>query len=165
MLLTIDVGNTHTVLGLFDGEEIVEHWRISTDARRTADELAVLLQGLDIGDELHERRMGELQGGQKVRVLLAQALFGNPEALLLDEPTNYLDLDSIHWLEDFLNRFSRQAGYGAGDIQGRVIEIGGDDYARRFASGDGTTIDVLHVSAENPKATVVGDLVTSTPTT
>jgi type III pantothenate kinase len=46
MLLTIDAGNTHTVLGLFDGEEIVEHWRISTDARRTADELAVLLQGL-----------------------------------------------------------------------------------------------------------------------
>lgn len=46
MLLTIDVGNTHTVLGLFDGEEIVEHWRISTDSRRTADELAVLLQGL-----------------------------------------------------------------------------------------------------------------------
>ncbi|MGP4109913.1 type III pantothenate kinase [Streptomyces sp. 4N509B] len=46
MLLTIDVGNTHTVLGLFDGEEIVEHWRVSTDHRRTADELAVLLQGL-----------------------------------------------------------------------------------------------------------------------
>ncbi len=50
--------------------------------------------------------MSELQGGQKVRVLLAQALFGNPEALLLDEPTNYLDLDSIHWLEDFLNRYN-----------------------------------------------------------
>jgi type III pantothenate kinase len=46
MLLTIDVGNTHTVLGLFDGEEIVEHWRVSTDPRRTADELAVLIQGL-----------------------------------------------------------------------------------------------------------------------
>jgi type III pantothenate kinase len=46
VLLTIDVGNTHTVLGLFDGDEIVEHWRISTDPRRTADELAVLLQGL-----------------------------------------------------------------------------------------------------------------------
>ncbi|MEE1942597.1 type III pantothenate kinase [Streptomyces sp. TRM 70361] len=46
MLLTIDVGNTHTVLGLFDGDEIVEHWRISTDPRRTADEWAVLLQGL-----------------------------------------------------------------------------------------------------------------------
>jgi len=59
MLLTIDVGNTHTVLGLFDGEEIVEHWRISTDARRTADELAVLLQGLMgmhplLGEELGE---------------------------------------------------------------------------------------------------------------
>src|SRR6201989_519048 len=67
---------------------------------------AVLLQGLDIPDELHERKMSELQGGQKVRVLLAQALFGNPEALLLDEPTNYLDLESIHWLEDFLTRYS-----------------------------------------------------------
>jgi ATPase subunit of ABC transporter with duplicated ATPase domains len=66
---------------------------------------AVLLQGLDIPDELHERKMSELQGGQKVRVLLAQALFGSPAALLLDEPTNHLDLDSIHWLEDFLNRY------------------------------------------------------------
>ena len=46
MLLTIDVGNTHTVLGLFDGDEIIEHWRISTDPRRTADELPVLLKGL-----------------------------------------------------------------------------------------------------------------------
>ena len=46
--------------------------------------------------------MGELQGGQKVRVLLAQALFGNPPALLLDEPTNHLDLDSVHWLQDYL---------------------------------------------------------------
>src|ERR1700723_3387131 len=67
---------------------------------------AILLQGLDIPDELHERTMSELQGGQKVRVLLAQALFGNPEALLLDEPTNYLDLESIHWLEDFLVRYN-----------------------------------------------------------
>jgi len=67
---------------------------------------AVLLQGLDIPDEVHERKMSELQGGQKVRVLLAQALFGNPQALLLDEPTNYLDLDSIHWLENFLNRYN-----------------------------------------------------------
>jgi ATPase subunit of ABC transporter with duplicated ATPase domains len=67
---------------------------------------AVLLQGLDIPDELHERKMSELQGGQKVRVLLAQALFGNPQALLLDEPTNYLDLESIHWLQDFLTRYT-----------------------------------------------------------
>ncbi|HZI82196.1 MAG TPA: ATP-binding cassette domain-containing protein, partial [Vicinamibacterales bacterium] len=66
---------------------------------------AVLLQGLDIPDELHERKMAELQGGQKVRVLLAQALFGTPTALLLDEPTNHLDLDSIHWLEGFLQRY------------------------------------------------------------
>jgi ATPase subunit of ABC transporter with duplicated ATPase domains len=56
-------------------------------------------------DELHERTMAELQGGQKVRVLLAQALFGQPEALLLDEPTNHLDLDSIHWLREFLVRY------------------------------------------------------------
>jgi ATPase subunit of ABC transporter with duplicated ATPase domains len=49
--------------------------------------------------------MGELQGGQKLRVLLAQALFGNPQALLLDEPTNHLDLDSIHWLQGFLNNY------------------------------------------------------------
>jgi ATPase subunit of ABC transporter with duplicated ATPase domains len=66
---------------------------------------AVLLQGLDIADALHERRMSELQGGQKVRVLLAQALFGHPEALLLDEPTNHLDLDSIHWLKELLVRY------------------------------------------------------------
>ncbi len=67
---------------------------------------AILLQGLDIPDEVHERKMSELQGGQKVRVLLAQALFGDPEALLLDEPTNYLDLESVHWLQDFLLRYS-----------------------------------------------------------
>ncbi|MDP9038135.1 MAG: ATP-binding cassette domain-containing protein [Acidobacteriota bacterium] len=67
---------------------------------------AILLQGLDIEDALHDRKMSELQGGQKVRVLLAQALFGDPQALLLDEPTNYLDLDSILWLQDFLVRYN-----------------------------------------------------------
>src|SRR5215475_6511259 len=66
---------------------------------------AILLDGLDIPSELHERKMGELQGGQKVRVLLAQALFGNPSALLLDEPTNNLDLDSVHWLQKYLNDY------------------------------------------------------------
>src|SRR5690349_19870594 len=75
------------------------------DGYEAESNAAVLLQGLDIPDELHGRKMGELQGGQKVRVLLAQALFGNPQALLLDEPTNHLDLDSIHWLEDFLIRY------------------------------------------------------------
>jgi len=66
---------------------------------------AVLLDGLDIPEELHNRTMRELQGGQKVRVLLAQALFGGPQALLLDEPTNHLDLDSVHWLQDYLMRY------------------------------------------------------------
>src|ERR1700741_3362504 len=72
------------------------------DGYTAESDAAILLQGLDIPDELHERKMGELQGGQKVRVLLAQALFGKPEALMLDEPTHYLDLESIHWLQDFL---------------------------------------------------------------
>jgi ATPase subunit of ABC transporter with duplicated ATPase domains len=66
---------------------------------------AILLDGLDIPESMHERKMGELQGGQKVRVLLAQALFGNPEILLLDEPTNNLDLDSVHWLQDYLRAY------------------------------------------------------------
>ncbi len=66
---------------------------------------AVLLDGLGVESLLHERKMGELQGGQKVRVLLAQALFGNPAALLLDEPTNHLDLDSVHWLQDYLREY------------------------------------------------------------
>ena len=66
---------------------------------------AILLDGLDIPEVMHERKMGELQGGQKVRVLLAQALFGNPDVLLLDEPTNNLDLDSVHWLQDYLNAY------------------------------------------------------------
>jgi ATPase subunit of ABC transporter with duplicated ATPase domains len=64
-----------------------------------------LLDGLGIESELHERKMGELQGGQKVRVLLAQALFGSPTALLLDEPTNNLDLDSVHWLQKYLSEY------------------------------------------------------------
>jgi ATPase subunit of ABC transporter with duplicated ATPase domains len=72
------------------------------DGYTAESDAAVLLDGLDIPETIHERKMGELQGGQKVRVLLAQALFGKPQALLLDEPTNYLDLDSIHWLQDFL---------------------------------------------------------------
>jgi ATPase subunit of ABC transporter with duplicated ATPase domains len=75
------------------------------DGYAAESDAAILLQGLDISDELHGRTMAELQGGQKVRVLLAQALFGHPKALLLDEPTNHLDLDSIHWLIDFLVRY------------------------------------------------------------
>jgi ATPase subunit of ABC transporter with duplicated ATPase domains len=68
-------------------------------------EAAVLLSGLGIPEELRQKKMKELDGGDKVRVLLAKALFGNPDILLLDEPTNHLDLKSIAWLEDFLSRF------------------------------------------------------------
>jgi ATPase subunit of ABC transporter with duplicated ATPase domains len=75
------------------------------DGYSADSDAAVLLQGLDIADDLHERTMAELQGGQKVRVLLAQALYGGPDALLLDEPTNHLDLDSIHWLQQVLGRY------------------------------------------------------------
>ncbi len=68
-------------------------------------EAAVLLNGLGIPEALRHRKMKELEGGEKVRVLLAQVLFGNPDVLLLDEPTNHLDLKSIAWLEEFLSRF------------------------------------------------------------
>ena len=72
------------------------------DGYSAESDAAVLLQGLDIGDTWHGRKMGELQGGQKMRILLAQALFGHPEALLLDEPTNHLDLDSLRAVEEML---------------------------------------------------------------
>lgn len=68
-------------------------------------EASILLDGLGIGQAEQERKMSELQGGLKLRVLLAQSLFGKPDALLLDEPTNSLDLDSIIWLENFLLKY------------------------------------------------------------
>lgn len=68
-------------------------------------EAGALLEGVGIPTDLHDRRMGSLEAAQKVRILLAQALFGNPDILLLDEPTNQLDLETITWLEDFLARF------------------------------------------------------------
>ena len=68
-------------------------------------EASTLLSGLGISDELHEKKMAELSGNEKVKVLLAQALFGNPDILLLDEPTNHLDIQSINWLEEFLINF------------------------------------------------------------
>lgn len=66
---------------------------------------AEMLNGLGITPELHDKKMSELGGNEKVRVLLAQALFGEPNILLLDEPTNHLDMESIKWLEDFLAGF------------------------------------------------------------
>ncbi|USK58343.1 ABC-F family ATP-binding cassette domain-containing protein [Peribacillus asahii] len=68
-------------------------------------EAAILLKGLGIGEDLHYKKMAELTGGDKVKVLLAQALFGKPDVLLLDEPTNHLDLKAIQWLEEFLINF------------------------------------------------------------
>ncbi|MDM5333575.1 ATP-binding cassette domain-containing protein [Ureibacillus composti] len=68
-------------------------------------EAATLLNGLGIGDELHYMQMADLEGSDKVKVLLAQALFGKPDVLLLDEPTNHLDLKAIKWLEEFLINF------------------------------------------------------------
>ena len=70
-------------------------WEAESDAEN-------LLNGLGIGTEFHYAQMSTLLGAQKVKVLLAQALFGNPDILLLDEPTNHLDLDAISWLEEFL---------------------------------------------------------------
>ena len=85
-------------------------WEAESDA-------ATLLNGLGIETELHYTQMADLTGSQKVKVLLAQALFGNPDILLLDEPTNHLDLPAIEWLEDFLL-----------DYEGTVIVVSHDRY-------------------------------------
>ncbi len=76
----------------------MDGWDADTNA-------AMLLNGLGIDAELHTAQMSDLDGSQKVKVLLAKALFGNPDILLLDEPTNHLDLDAINWLEEFLINF------------------------------------------------------------
>ena len=76
----------------------MDGWNAESDA-------ATLLSNLGIEEGLHEKLMKELSGNQKVRVLLAQALFGNPDVLLMDEPTNDLDVETIRWLEDFLAGF------------------------------------------------------------
>lgn len=83
-------------------------WESESDASK-------LLQGLGIGEELHYMLMGELGGNEKVKILLAQALFGNPDVVLLDEPTNHLDITAINWLEDFLL-----------DYEGTVIVVSHD---------------------------------------
>ena len=77
----------------------MDGWEAESDA-------ATLLNGLGISTELHYSEMKELNGNEKVKVLLARALFGNPDILLLDEPTNHLDLDAIAWLEEFLINFN-----------------------------------------------------------
>lgn len=76
----------------------LDGWNAESDA-------AILLSGLGIKEDLHYKQMSELSGKEKVRVMLAQALYGNPDNLLLDEPTNDLDLDTVEWLEDYLSDF------------------------------------------------------------
>ena len=76
----------------------MDGWNAEPDA-------AALLSGLGIDVSSHEKPMKELNGNQKVRVLLAQAIFGNPDFLILDEPTNDLDIQTVTWLEDFLLNF------------------------------------------------------------
>ena len=76
----------------------LEGWNAEADA-------AALLSGLGIREDRHQMLMRDLSGNEKVRVLLAKALFGNPDNLLLDEPTNDLDLDTVAWLEDYLSKF------------------------------------------------------------
>ena len=77
----------------------MDGWNAESDAEQ-------LLNGLGIPTEMHYMQMADLNGSEKVKVLLAQALFGNPDILLLDEPTNHLDLDAIAWLEEFLINFN-----------------------------------------------------------
>ena len=74
----------------------LDGWNAESDA-------AALLSGLGIKEDLHYKLMGELSGKEKVRVMLAQALFGNPDNLLLDEPTNDLDMETVTWLEEYLS--------------------------------------------------------------
>ncbi len=76
----------------------LDGWNAESDA-------AALLSGLGIKEDLHYKLMGELSGKEKVRVMLAQALFGNPDNLLLDEPTNDLDMETVTWLEEYLSNF------------------------------------------------------------
>ncbi len=73
-------------------------WEAESDAQ-------ILLKGLGIHEDLHDKLMSDLSGSEKVKVLLAQALFGSPDILLLDEPTNHLDIQAIQWLEEFLINF------------------------------------------------------------
>lgn len=90
----IKAGELEGIFAEMDG------WNAESDA-------ATLLSNLGIKEEFHHRQLKELDGNQKVRVLLAQALFGNPDILLLDEPTNDLDLETIGWLEDFLADYEK----------------------------------------------------------
>ena len=87
------------------------------DGWSAESEASSLLQGLGVGTDLHQKKVSELTGNEKVKVLLAQALFGNPDILILDEPTNHLDVRAVKWLQEFL-----------GDFEGTVIVVSHDRY-------------------------------------
>ena len=99
-------------------------WEAESDA-------ATLLNGLGIEPDLHYTLMGDLNGNEKVKVLLARALFGNPDILLLDEPTNHLDLGAIEWLEEFLINF-----------ENTVIVVSHDRY---FLNKVCTHLSLIHI--------------------
>ena len=121
VIRTVLMGNAHLVEimdekeALYSKEEFTEEdgMRISVleeefaemDGWSAESDAEILLNALGIHNEFHGKLMKELTGEQKVKVLLAQALFGNPDILLLDEPTNHLDVAAIHWLEEFLLDF------------------------------------------------------------
>ncbi|MFM8313948.1 MAG: ABC-F family ATP-binding cassette domain-containing protein [Deltaproteobacteria bacterium] len=92
-----------------DGDRASELETLFTDLEgwEAESNAAILLSGLGIPTDLHNKKMRELADGDKVKVLLAQALFGKPDILLLDEPTNHLDVDAIEWLEDFIMAFEK----------------------------------------------------------
>ena len=105
------------------------------DGYTAEPDAAILLEGLGVSQDMHEQPMANLQGDLKLRVLLAQSLFGKPDALLLDEPTNHLDLDAIRWLQDFLSSY-----------QGVLVVISHD---RRFLN------DVCDVIADIDYQTII----------
>ncbi len=121
VLDTVIMGHQHLYDVLKERDEIYEKEEMTDEDGYRVSELeeevgelngyeaetnaAKLLAGIGIAKELHEKQMKELEGGEKVKVLLAQALFDNPDILLLDEPTNHLDIESVRWLEDFLLNF------------------------------------------------------------
>ena len=122
-------------LGELEGEFAdMDGWNAESDAE-------IMLNGLGITTEYHDMYMRDLDGNQKVKVLLAQALFGNPDILLLDEPTNHLDLKSIRWLENFLLNFKNTVivvshdRYFLDRIVNRIFSFEGDGKVRQFEGG------------------------------
>ena len=125
VLMTVVMGHKELYKVMKEKDEIYAKPNFSDDDGMRASELeaqfaemqgwdaeaeaAKLLSDLGIKEELHQQQMKQLEGSQKVRVLLAQALFGNPDVLVLDEPTNHLDVDTCMWLEEFLINFQNTA--------------------------------------------------------